>query len=1122
MSGTRRGLMLLVVLVAMMAGWMNLAEAQVATTTVQDTVYSANGTPASGTVLVSWNAFTTAAGQAVPSGTLSTTIGAGGVLTIALAPNVGSMPTGSYYTAVYHLSDGSTSRAYWGVPAPVAGGGAVTLAAIKSQVLPISVAMQTVSKQYVDSAIAAVQTGTPLNSSIYVPTAGGTMTGPLVLPADPVSTNQAADKHYVDTTAAATAAGMGQKVSLLPGATQVVAQPNGTSFGVAGTYGSTTFASAGTVSQMTITSAATAASPSVAWYPQFTNSLNCFQSGFDLGNNGTSANGWSTCALEADTEESAMRGISQLHTGDFSHFAQGDTAAYYTYLTSFGGSVASSDEAVTHTVAQTNQIGYFTGVVATGGVTGSNLLTTNSMSCHGFCTTVQNSEFADGGILLDTSKAVSTATLATVGEALNGMYYTLGSGSVTPSTAWGNLVPSSCTNNGSGQWQNYTATTCNVTLATSPASPGNFVAGQDIYLSGPFEEEAAVVAVGIPSGGVQSITFNTRYAWNSSWDAALVMQGGPGGQSIVATNTTTTWPIAYAVVGATSPTQVFFSNCLSGSCNGVGSGAGNILQAFPQTFSGVISYGNSMVRTGNVVTVSGMGPRVIYFPVGSTIVVTGASPSDLNGTYAVVTNSEDGSAGSAANITWAQTGPDETATAMGAISTAPTSITFYPSAFITGTNNGVSGNAQLATNTVPFAAGDTVAGAPTSEFQNSGFNLYIGQTSPVDGSRASQGMMVFDNGPYQLSRAYSALNSTTNGVAQEMFYVQGSYANDFYFGYRPANNGSILYVQGGEPVSTSWKPYFIFEDNAAGGLFGFNPQNGGFSLSGNLTVPSITATVGASKFALGSTIGGILPCLQNGTDCPVLGGGTGTVSSVAAGTWPSWLTPTVTNATTTPTVTVAASAIPNAALANSATMVNGQTCALGGSCTIATGSGSGTPPAEVKYYPAAVCDGGVSSASGLTRYNANQPQAGCVLPASSALGYLAFNAVPTLPQYGEATVATPPYWTGTSLYIKFYSLATTGTVTWYVQTACTNDGSVIGAPVFGTAIAVSPAVSSTSGAGVTTAVLSGIATPGTNGCTAGTTSPGSLVTYRIYRSATDTAAGNANLLGVTLVTGRSQ
>lgn len=1057
MSGARRGWALLVVVLTMMAGRISAAEAQMATT-VQDTIYNANGAPASGTVLVSWNAFTTAAGQSVPSGSLSRTIGAGGLLTVALAPNAGSTPMGSYYTAVYHLSDGTMSREYWVVPATVTGGAPVTLASIKSQGLPISAAMQSVSTQYLNNAIASGQTeASRSTTTTYVPTTGGTMTGPLVLPGDPISPNQAADKHYVDTGLAATAAGMGQKVSLLPGATQVVAQPTGTTFGIAGTNATTTFAGAGTSSQMTITSATTAANPNVPAYAQFTNTLNCFQPGFDLGNNGTSANGWSTCALESDTEESAMRGISQLHAGNFSHFAQGDTAAYYTYLTSFGGSVASSDEAVTHTVAQTNQIGYFTGVIATGGVTGSNLLTTNSMSCHGFCTTVQNAQFADGGILLDMSKSAGTATLAGEAEVLNGMAYTLGSGTVTPSTAWGNIIPSSCTNNGSGQWQIYTATTCNVTLGTSPASPGNFVAGQDIFLSGPFEEEAAVVAVGAVSGGVQSITFNTRYAWNSSWDAALVMQGGPGGQSIVATNAATTWPIAYAVVGATSPTQVFISNCLSGSCNGVGAGTGNILPSTPLSFSGVLSYGNSMVRAGNVVTLSGMGPRVIYFPVGSTIVVTGASPSDLNGTYTVATNSEDGSAGAAANITWAQTGPDETATALGTVSTPPLSVTFYPSAFITGTNNGVAGNVQLATNTVPFAVGDTVAGAPTSEFQNSGFNLYIGQTSPIDGSRASQGMMVFDNGPAQLTRAYAALNKTTNGIAQEMFYVLGSYANDFYFGYRPANNGSILFVQGGEPVSTNAKPYFIFTD-ALGGSFGFNPLTGGFSLSGTLTLPSVTATTGASKFALGSTINGILPCLQDGTDCPAPG--------------------------------------------------------------VATGSS--TPPVEVKYYPAAVCDGGVSFASGLTRYNNNQPQAGCVSSTSSSLGYMAFNAAPALPQYAEATVATPPYWTGTSLYIKFYSQATTGAVTWYVQTACVNDGSVMGAPAFGTAVAVSATVSSTSGAGVTTAVLPGAATPGTNGCAAGTTAPGSLVTYRIYRAASDTAAGNANLLGLTLVTGRSQ
>jgi len=231
MSDVRRGLTLLAVLLAMMAGWSGHVAAQtssIPTTTVQDTIYSANGTPASGTVLLSWNAFTTANGASVPAGSTSAMIGAGGVLTIALAPNAGATPMGSYYTAILHLSDGTTSRQYWVVPVAVPGGGPAKLAAIQNQVLPTSVAMQTVSKQYVDNAIAAAVTGFPTASSPYVLKAGDTMTGPLVLPADPVSPNQAADKNYVDNNVAAIAGGLGQKVSLLPSATQVVAQPGGT------------------------------------------------------------------------------------------------------------------------------------------------------------------------------------------------------------------------------------------------------------------------------------------------------------------------------------------------------------------------------------------------------------------------------------------------------------------------------------------------------------------------------------------------------------------------------------------------------------------------------------------------------------------------------------------------------------------------------------------------------------------------------------------------------------------------------------------------------------------------------------------------------------------------------
>jgi hypothetical protein len=61
----------------------------------------------------------------------------------------------------------------------------------------------------------------------------------------------------------------------------------------------------------------------------------------------------------------------------------------------------------------------------------------------------------------------------------------------------------------------------------------------------------------------------------------------------------------------------------------------------------------------------------------------------------------------------------------------------------------------------------------------------------------------------------------------------------------------------------------------------------------------------------------------------------GTVTNVAIGPgWPSWLTPNITNPTSTPSINATVAPIPNAALANPATTVNGQTCTLGATCTI--------------------------------------------------------------------------------------------------------------------------------------------------------------------------------------------
>jgi hypothetical protein len=209
--------------------WACMAAAgQAPTTNVADTVYRADGTPAGGTVTISWGSFTTTGGSVVPAGSTTVALGTGGALSVAPVPNANSTPMGNYYTAVFHLNDGTTSRQYWVVPYAAAGSSPVRLAAIANSVLPTTVAMQTVSKAYVDNAIAAALTGTPADSSPYVLKAGDTMTGALGLPGDPVSANQAADKNYVDENVAAVAAGLGQKVSLLPSTTQVVSQPAGT------------------------------------------------------------------------------------------------------------------------------------------------------------------------------------------------------------------------------------------------------------------------------------------------------------------------------------------------------------------------------------------------------------------------------------------------------------------------------------------------------------------------------------------------------------------------------------------------------------------------------------------------------------------------------------------------------------------------------------------------------------------------------------------------------------------------------------------------------------------------------------------------------------------------------
>ena len=119
----------LALLMSVMLGMSRLGTAGVSsavtTTTISDTVYHADGTTATGTLLVSWTAFTTAAGQAIAGGSTSAAIANDGTFSVTLAPNAGAMPSGTFYTVTYHLDDGSVSRETWSVPASSATVGAL-------------------------------------------------------------------------------------------------------------------------------------------------------------------------------------------------------------------------------------------------------------------------------------------------------------------------------------------------------------------------------------------------------------------------------------------------------------------------------------------------------------------------------------------------------------------------------------------------------------------------------------------------------------------------------------------------------------------------------------------------------------------------------------------------------------------------------------------------------------------------------------------------------------------------------------------------------------------------------------------------------------------------------------
>ena len=152
--------------------------------------------------------------------------------------------------------------------------------------------------------------------------------------------------------------------------------------------------------------------------------------------------------------------------------------------------------------------------------------------------------------------------------------------------------------------------------------------------------------------------------------------------------------------------------------------------------------------------------------------------------------------------------------------------------------------------------------------------------------------------------------------------------------------GSTSVSLGGTQTSLSGLTVNGVTLSAAGSANSFLNQAGGYTTPAASGVPSVNTYAGPLVLSFSAGAGS---CSNSGgtTTCTITGSssGSGTVTNFIAnsGSWPTWLVPSVATGTTTPTLSVTPSAIPNSALANPSLTLGSTNVALGATQTSLAG-----------------------------------------------------------------------------------------------------------------------------------------------------------------------------------------
>jgi len=580
------------------------------------------------------------------------------------------------------------------------------------------------------------------------------------------------------------------------------------------------------------------------------------------------------------------RSISQVRGSTLFCYSIGDCAGDYQYIYYRGGSVALSDEGTEGKVLEMVEQNPPAGVVTVGGANAT-MVTSNFTSGAGLQ--------GDGYYLLDTSQLVTSGNLLSCttgsGRLLNSCTT---SDTHAVSTAYG-VTTAAC---GTYTARNAPASatcTINVTSGAFTANAGDTVCVGDYQ----YPEQAAITAVG--SG---AITVALTYAHVTG---TPIYQGGLCGEKLVMGNGLTNPVVGpqynmttYVIAGSRTSTSLDYIIVANAGQ------VGNVAITLPTM--PVVSLG-TITRASNVVSVANSTPNTAFAynnyvaPSGAAITVSGATPSDLNGTVTGITVTP-------VTISWAQTGSNETGSGGTLSVTGLNNYFAYCGAetvFDAGVTMGASstttvpiqsGKLQLEANNCNWTVGDSVV--QPNHYANpviahrtilSGFSGLNGEqhiaNQTTAGGQAYSGTIYNNYGSGDALSSFVGYGGTIR--PHQQMYALDVESNLYTLKYAPVNFGYLFSI-GCPPegcLTTSY-PYDLFRLSGLSGtsLFTYSPSVNTFSitnapLTDNSSISAGTAigvSAGTAHAPGTSGLGGFLtpvgPGNSSGYNTLVIGNGT--------------------------------------------------------------------------------------------------------------------------------------------------------------------------------------------------------------------------------------------------------